>query len=78
MFSQLRSDKLFNLLVNICNSHNAIITSITTETSLGTIYFIIYVDAEIDDIVDMNFELAEKITSDDDLNCIKHIFVFKK
>ncbi|NUE95214.1 hypothetical protein GYW75_02250 [Gilliamella sp. ESL0232] len=79
MLSQIQFDKLFNLFVNICRSHQATPVRTETESSANEIHaFYIYVDADLDSIVNMNFELAEKITSDYDLNCIKFVIVFKK
>jgi hypothetical protein len=78
MLTQIQFDKLFNLLVNICRSHQTTLARTETESSNNEIYaFYIYVDADLDSIVNMNFELADKITSDDDLDDIKFVISFK-
>jgi hypothetical protein len=78
MLSPIQFDKLFNLLVNICRLHQTTPVRTETESSANEIHaFYIYVDADLDSIVNMNFELAEKITLDDDLDDIKFIISFK-
>jgi hypothetical protein len=78
MLTQIQFDKLFNLLVNICRSYQTVPSRTETESSANEMHaFYIYVDADLDSIVNMNFKLAEKITSDNDLDDIKFVISFK-